>query len=287
MGLPKKPLTKTQKLAQYIHDKVLGNYVYAGSRKTLPFMYGELRAILSQLSASEAKKLVSEYHRSYKGHLQHAIGDRFGDDYGYAQKLIKLLDEKIAPRPIPKKPDRKCWSTQLRTVAEARLNNTSLWPRQLPANISIYKKNSALYKQFRLWGEWFLKNCYVLSGPLAKRAGVAILPPSSPFPKSTNDQNFGDLEFFKDLHMKMNQIVREYSQKCDTTPWGLFPGVRQSHQESKARIVKRCMPDAKALLALFKRANKGTAGRNMLAKCKGEVEKLEGWQKEYGHLLRP
>jgi len=271
---PAKRKSQMQLTVEFIHTQWLAKKVYSE-----PHCYGGLKVLFQRLGPVKVKKLEYYYTHAYGLSLRVAIQRRFVRYPAYAKKLNALLQGKN-PKAAPK----EFWPARSRQFAAKRLENPSSWPSKLPRNILIYKTSGSMYRPFRSWGRWYLLNYDVLQGGAMAKAGIHIPKPRSPFPDSVSDPDYGDLEFFKDLHEIMNRVFRTYNQACDKGIWDVTGN--QEIQRSKGRVARRCLPRAQRLEALFKAANKGEAGRNMLQRLQGEIAKLKGWKSQYGHLVQ-
>lgn len=274
MGPKRKPLPDRRKSdlelkVKLIHEKYLASRAYSE-----PFCYGAMREIIKGLGPVAAKKLDYYYVHAYRTSLREAIRRRFTRFPGYATKLNAMLQGRN-PQPVTK----AAWPATSRAIAAKRLINPKAWPKKLPANIRIYQTSPSLYRPFKSWAQWYLLNYEVLQGGALSKAGIHIAKPRSSFPDSVGDPDYGDLEFFKDLHAAMSARFRDYNQKCDKGVWDPF--FKKDSHLAKGRTAMRCIPRAQKLETLFKTANKGEAAKNMLKSLGTEVQKLKEWKETY------
>ena len=266
---PRKRKSVMQLNVKWIHERFLANRTVSE-----PFCYGGMKALIKRIGPLAVKKLEGYYVHAYGLSLRVAIRRRFKLYPGYAKKLNAML-QAGNPRAAPK----AAWPAKSRAIAAKRLGNPRTWPKKLPPNIRIYQTSQVLYRPFRSWAEWYLLNYDVLQGGALSKAGIYISRPRSPFPDSVTDPDYGDLEFFKDLHAGMSAVFRAYNQKCDKGVWDPF--YRRKSHLARGRVARRCLPRAQRLETLFRTANKGQAATNMLQSLRAEVQKLKEWKKRY------
>lgn len=252
-----------------IHDKYLTRRTYGD-----PVCYGAMRELIKGLGPVAGKKLDYYYVHVYQTSLREAIRRRFVRYPGYAKKLNAMLQGRN-----PQSVQKAAWPAKSRAIAAKRLIHPKAWPKKLPPNIRIYQTSSSLYRPFKSWAQWYLLNYDVLQGGALSKAGMHISKPRSPFPESAGDPDYGDLEFFKDLHEAMSARFRDYNQKCDKGVWD--PYFKSKSHLAKGRTAMRCLPRAQKLTTLFKTANKGEAAKNMLKTLGTEVKKLKEWKETY------